>query len=686
MVPLAREIADSRDPLERQRIHDAADRVDKLFPKTVSASKRLLDDPQNPQRQDELEKILREFEDALDALHASIERSPEEKALAARTELKKAMRGALHKVDLGNKKGALGDARKAQRVDLTPFNLLAEGKRNENDMLGALDRLNSLLKDLEDATTNAADAPPGSQPRKDLEKCVCDAEDLLDQLVDASGAETIAAIERETRELGALRDGLDNDDPVPVLRDGIKEVVKDHRELLPLLKEHQARLQREDPKRAEELENPIKRMEAMMPGQIQKTKAVIVEPDNYTARRELEEACAALEVPLSQAAAIVQPSTLNDLKKKLKEKDLEAQSVAAGRMVGDEERVKDNVAKLKELEELKDLINKRNEEMAKSNPAGVVAMSKGLRELEDAIRDVERSAKDPSKVGDSADQVSRVLKDLEFAAEGNTPPSDVALANATVDDLLQILKGPLSSSNRLDMNDLLKMAKDLSDEMNGMIDGVSKDAKRQGESGREAVSVVDRMKALDKRASMARLPVPKKEEEKKEPLQVKPAVKRKPRAKPVAPAPNAPFHEKMEHMAQAIDVAGDITGEEKLLAATQGISAALMELATAAKEGNRTELIKRSALVASEIDKLVISLREIALTITDKRMQDRMNWLASMVKDLGTNLKILCSVKAAHETPDNDDQIISVVTSLKNIISESVDLTNIATKTKKRKL
>tara|TARA_R110002050_G_scaffold163912_1_gene293917 strand:+ start:2234 stop:2950 length:717 start_codon:yes stop_codon:yes gene_type:complete len=234
------------------------------------------------------------------------------------------------------------------------------------------------------------------------------------------------------------------------------------------------------------------------------------------------------------------------------------------------------------------------------------------------------------------------------------------------------------AKGNLTLEDLLKMAADLSSLFGGMIDKVTMEALRE----RAAARGVDINTLLDELANLA--------DRKEKPKEIEKVPELPPRPIKAAPAParDAPFHEHVEHAATVIsNTAANLTSaDDKLRQEAGSLTDQLMRLARAAKEGNRQEIIHSGQAASKSIRELVKELRRVASTITDKRMKDRLLWLASMLLDLSTNMKILCSVKAACGSPDNDDQIVSVINSIRNALTESVDTINIATRAKKRQV
>ena len=622
------------------------------------------------------------MDEILEGIRSAVGRTPEEKALDTKDDLQKALDDLLGCVKTNNKPGTIQESRKVGRTDLAPLKKMAEGRDNERDLLRALDRLADLLRDLEQQGPRAVETPAGSKERKELEEQVGEAKKLIDDVIGDSKAEALKAIQAEEMALRNLHDDLEDDDPANALKGDIKGVVGNHREVLEKLKEEQPKLEKSNPKAGKELEDAIEEMESLMPELIQKTKGVIVNPDDHAAQRELEEAISDLGVPLAKSTNAIAPSALNDLKAKAREVDRSGQSVASGTMNGDAEKAKKGSKKLDDLEPLKEAVETRARAMEKNDPIQARNLKDKMKEVEEASREVQRSANDPSKVGEAADNLSKTLRELEEAAEGTDINQDIALAAAQKDDLLRALKGPLSGANKLDMDALLKMAKDLSDSLGGMVGKVEDDVKRQG-GGADALSALELLRELERKASEPiREKVEKKEEKKEEKKVEKP---KKARAQPAAPAANAGFHERVKHVAEVIDVVADDAEDAALMSSAQGLSATLVQLADAAQRGDRMGILQNTKDAVANINKLVLVFKDIAESITDRKMKDRMVWLSSMMKDVGTNLKILCSVKAASGGPDNDDQIISVITSVKNIFTEGLDLANISEKTNKRR-
>ena len=358
------------------------------------------------------------MDDLLRNIRSTVGETPEEKCLSTKEDLDRALEALLGNVKRNDKKGTVHQARKVAGADLDPLKQMAEGRENERDLLDALDRLSDLLRDLEYQAPKAVETPAGSQQRKEVEDSVREAQNLLDKVAGDSGAAALGAIQKEQKSLRNLHDDLEGDDPANDLKRDIKDVVGDHRDVLEKLKEIEPKVAK-DPKRSKELGEAIEEMESLMPELISKTKGVIVNPDDHAAQRELEEAVATVEVPLAKGANAVAPCALNELKARAREVDRAGQGVAAGTMSGDMQKAKKNSDKLDNLEPLKDCVEKRAKEMEKNDPVLARKMRDAMKEVEEASKEVQRNQKDPSKVGEKADKLSRCLRDLEELAEGS---------------------------------------------------------------------------------------------------------------------------------------------------------------------------------------------------------------------------------------------------------------------------
>jgi len=122
------------------------------------------------------------------------------------------------------------------------------------------------------------------------------------------------------------------------------------------------------------------------------------------------------------------------------------------------------------------------------------------------------------------------------------------------------------------------------------------------------------------------------------------------------------------------------------------LSSLLSDLATAARAGNRKELLQQGKKVASSIKEFCEQLRDYSSKIPKKNrhelvIQDRLIRAAQGLENFGTQLRILTSVKAASvETDkDTDQSLNSIVQGVGVAVTEGLTAIDISNKTIKAK-
>jgi len=122
------------------------------------------------------------------------------------------------------------------------------------------------------------------------------------------------------------------------------------------------------------------------------------------------------------------------------------------------------------------------------------------------------------------------------------------------------------------------------------------------------------------------------------------------------------------------------------------VALALAELGNAARSGNRTELLKASKAAAMHIAALCKKLQELAAKIPgntpqEKRLKDQLLRSAQGLRDMSTQLKILCAVKAAtiEDSRDTDGALSILTRNLGTVMMQGLDAMQIAKVTMKVK-
>jgi hypothetical protein len=139
------------------------------------------------------------------------------------------------------------------------------------------------------------------------------------------------------------------------------------------------------------------------------------------------------------------------------------------------------------------------------------------------------------------------------------------------------------------------------------------------------------------------------------------------------------FEEALERaavdIAQAIQASSQTSNAPEMIASS-GIAADMARLAKAARDGNKTEMMLAAKGVAAHLTQLVNEVNAIITKLGNKHPteSDRLIRAAAAIKNFGTQLRILTSVKAASiETDtDNDETLLSITKGLGNIVSDSI--------------
>jgi hypothetical protein len=111
---------------------------------------------------------------------------------------------------------------------------------------------------------------------------------------------------------------------------------------------------------------------------------------------------------------------------------------------------------------------------------------------------------------------------------------------------------------------------------------------------------------------------------------------------------------------------------------------ALQRLAEAARSGNKEKLLVTGREIGSYVNQMCAELQKVVARCKDPKMADKINRSLQALKNFSIQLKIVSAVKAASregDSKDADDQVISVVTSLGNSLSDCLGAVQVAAKT-----
>jgi hypothetical protein len=106
----------------------------------------------------------------------------------------------------------------------------------------------------------------------------------------------------------------------------------------------------------------------------------------------------------------------------------------------------------------------------------------------------------------------------------------------------------------------------------------------------------------------------------------------------------------------------------------------LAKLGEAARNGNKTELLKASKEAAMHLAALCKKFQELANQIPgntpqERRIKDQLLRAAQGLRDMATQLKILCAVKAAtiEDNKDTDGALITITRNLGTMVNSGLD-------------
>jgi hypothetical protein len=350
---------------------------------------------------------------------------------------------------------------------------------------------------------------------------------------------------------------------------------------------------------------------------------------------------------------------------------------------GDKEKTRDALGKLKDALAR---YNKKADEVTDNhpNPHKKRALEKAVGDLRDNLLDVRNAQNRPDDQG----RVKEVLDGVGDAVDNfiqtmrNTDHDDLLKAGAVTNNLFANL-GNLNGDD-MDLGDLLATA----DSLSGLLRGLMGDP--NSEAAKAARNLDDVLARMDKRdPRFAQIPsstigimpshldmdvyieniVPDSKFQK---FDVKKATK----VEDIMSGVAYEIHEK------AKNISGD----------ADQVALALAELGNAARSGNRTELLKASKAAAMHIAALCKKLQELAAKIPgntpqEKRLKDQLLRSAQGLRDMSTQLKILCAVKAAtiEDSRDTDGALSILTRNLGTVMMQGLDAMQIAKVTMKVK-
>jgi len=140
------------------------------------------------------------------------------------------------------------------------------------------------------------------------------------------------------------------------------------------------------------------------------------------------------------------------------------------------------------------------------------------------------------------------------------------------------------------------------------------------------------------------------------------------------------FEDVVDKVAQ--DIRDKVATTELKYAEAGNVADALTQLATAARKGQRQQMLVAGRSVATHVATIEAELRALAQRVGNKNpiVQDKLIRFAQALRNYSTQLKILTSVKAAsiEQNTDSDATLSSITKSLGNVLTESLSTIDVA--------
>lgn len=501
--------------------------------------------------------------------------------------------------------------------------------------------LNIQYQRLDNATKNSALRPI---------QAVCDAINKVQGSVDAGNQETFTPNAKElftsVQDLGNHIDTL----PTPT-----KNKLREHNEkLTPLMKTY-IQTARESMKNPED--------------------SNLVEAANNAAER--------LRVPLYEMKKIIDQDG--------KDRDVEAAGAEVKRCLaelkdalasGDKDRIREA------LENLRNAMDRYNN-MANDHTEKVEDPHK-KRALGDALKDVRNSNMDIRALNDPNDKnrMKEVADSTNDAIENflttvrNDNADDIIRGAAIANNLVASLAN--QNLDELDLSDLLGTADSLSALLRGLMGDpnmTQETARKLGTNANDVSATARAARELDE--VLAR--IDRREKRFAPEASIKP-VELPPVDLTIVSAPDSAFKKfDLKSVTKIEDIISGIAYEihekaKALSGEADSVAMALARLGDAAREGNKTELLKASKEAALHLAALCKKFQELANSIPgntpqERRIKDQLLRSAQGLRDMATQLKILCAVKAAsiEDNKDNDGALTTIVRNLGTMMLSGLD-------------
>jgi len=707
---------DENEGPRRKAVEQASDRLAKLLPKEIAAAKKVLSNPESAEAVQGLLVMSNAMQQNAEVIDRAINPPAKGRLNETADRLRKAAEranGAARGGDLEQVHGAhpsLKNAAEAFHRDARDAtrHLPQEAKAS---VVKALAKLEETIPRLCNQTVNVGELPQNVQLLARLDDTMEELSKIIDDVLNDAHGDLYGALAREQQDLdeidaivGDPSDAFSPDERKQAAQDVLDRLQNDNAATVAAAKtlaENNDEYVAKNPDAKRKLLEACQALEKLTPQLTKSTlDAVSSSPNDRNKRNKAGSDVAAVEKEIAQIAAAVDPSLANQIALVAKQEELAAVEFRQAAADGDRNKAGATLTELKQAQaQLEPLVGARAQELATLAPVHAKMLNALMEKLKGQIaQKLTPAARDAlTKPGDAdantsldnaVEQVRNTLDAIRKAAE--QPPAGKQNAESTLaaDDLLHASKG---QRRRRDQRGLCELAKTLADHLRGLIQSARADGSLLDS---DANRLLDLLEQIEKAAAQDMIGSdPSKIDDLLKQLGTlssKFNAAKKPPVKPLSdlklpkPEPKT-LDEKIQRVAEEVEEVNQAAKHSGDILGIGSLAQLFAQLAEAARIGDRSKIIIIGRQIHTMIALLAAKLRKLANTCKDKYLKDRLLRLIDPLRNYSTQLKILCSVKAATNKPDADadQQLANVTKSLGNIISESVRTVDTGVRTKR---
>eukprot|EP00727_Mastigamoeba_balamuthi_P009624 m51a1_g5284 hypothetical protein (1501) ;mRNA; r:182333-188861 len=667
--------------------------LDPLLTKQLSATKSLVEEPENVEKRADCDRNARAARTALCGLRDAVCPVPEVVADEGRDDVKETMvelQRALAAGDVVAARKAL-DKLLEQLREMREANrraALASDPAKAKEALAALSRLDALIADLQRAHESWEREPQNAQLREAEERKLREVGDALAELDRLLDVATKAAAERERHALDMMAAASDRRDAAAAVAHA-KEAMGAQQRVLERARALSERL--EDPEAKRRTEQVAAEIEALLPQAMGAMKEALKAPSSDN-DDELHDAVQELKDKLSELEGLCDAGTpKGDTAAAIARAHGAATALTRAARANDKEgAVKAAASARAACEDLK------KQEAAR--PGGWEREPRSVRDLIGKFEGLASQASDAAagvgsgpQANKRAEEAGRAMHEpLDNLSEqlGSARAPEAQARSRIRGSAAQARKGAAASGRKNDLDALTRAIRDLADQL-GRFSGVAREAavqgSKEGGQGSAALELLELIRALESGAPQAAAPKARDVEKIFEKLDG-------PRAEAAgreAQQPRSEVAEVITRVAEEIEEAAarhkkEVANAPQLSGFDVGpLVEAMNKLADAAREGRRQQLLVTGREIGAYVAQLCKELQKVADRCKDPVYHDKITRSLQALRNFSVQLKIVSAVKAASregESNDADEQIKSVVTSLGRALSESLTAVQITKK------